>query len=155
MKAGVAGTGEQEREGHVLKQKRQAASTHPSTLVPLTLCHPYTCHPGEETCLPCLRKQAGTADWAAKVAVTLSGFPTQLREKQSLPSAALSAPLYIKNCFVRRHGIKVADCSAVSGDVVLKLGQRGLPLWQDVGSWCPHLPGLLAVAPWLPLPSWL
>ena len=89
-------SGEQEREGHVLKQKRQAASTHPSTLVPLTLCHPYTCHPGEETCLPCLRKQAWTADWAAKVAITLSGFPTQLREKQSLPSAALSAPLYIK-----------------------------------------------------------
>ena len=87
---------EQEREGHVSKQKRQAASTRPSMLVPLTLCYPCVCHPAKETCLPCLQEQARTAGWAAKVAVTLSGFPTQLSEKQSLPSAALSAPLYIK-----------------------------------------------------------
>ena len=39
---------EKDHEGHVL-EKRQAASARPSALVPLTLCHPYTCHPGKET----------------------------------------------------------------------------------------------------------
>ena len=44
----------------------------------------------------CLSEQPWTVGWEAKVAVTLSGFPTQLSEKQSFPSAALSAPLCIK-----------------------------------------------------------
>lgn len=34
--------------------------------------------------------------WSSKVAVTLSGFPTLLSKRQSLSSAALSAPLCIK-----------------------------------------------------------
>lgn len=41
-------------------------------------------------------EQARTVSWVAKVAVTLSGFPTQLSEKQILSSAALSAPLCIR-----------------------------------------------------------
>lgn len=60
-----------------------------------------------------------------------------------------------QNCFVCHQVIKVVDRSAVSGDVVLKLGQRGLSLQKDVGSWRPHMPVPVAVTSWLPLPSQL
>lgn len=57
-----------------------------------------------------------------------------------------------QDCFVCHQVIKVADHSAVSGVVALKLGQQGLSLRQDVDSWCPHTPLLFSKIPSLPLP---
>lgn len=87
---------EQDYQGHVSKQKRQVVSTSPSELAPLTVGHPHVCPHEKQTHLLCLQEQARTVSWVAKVAVTLSGFPTQLSEKQILSSAALSAPLCIR-----------------------------------------------------------
>lgn len=143
---------EKGHEGHVL-EKRQAASARPSALVPFTLCHPYTCHPGKETAFPCLQKRAWTVNWAAKVAVTFESIPTQLSEKQSLPSAALPAPLYIKTALYvttllkSRFGCCVRRCCAETGSArAASLARRGLPGVPTCQSWWQWLLGCLSLA---------
>lgn len=97
IKAGASKDDEEQvYRGHKSQQKGQAVTTSPSRLVPLPVSHPCVCPPGKQTSLTCLQEQARTVGRAAKVAITLNGFPTQLGEKQRLPSAALSAPLCIK-----------------------------------------------------------
>lgn len=97
IKAGASRDDEgQEYWGHKSQQKGQAVTTNLSRLVPLPVSHPCVCPPGKQTSLTCLQEQARTVGRAAKVAVTLNGFPTPLGEEQSLPSAALSAPLCVQ-----------------------------------------------------------
>lgn len=122
-----------------------------SPLVPLSHClSPLlsACFPGKQTRLPCLQEeQVGTAGLAAKVAVTLSGFPhaAQQEAKPSL-GCSVSSTLH-QTFFVCHQVIKVADRSAVSGDVVLKVGQLGLSLLARRGLLCPHRPARVAVTP--------
>lgn len=75
---------------------RDTCQTRRGRLYPPVPLPPRVCPPGKTNQPARLQEQARTVSWAAKVAVTLSGFPTQLGERQSLLSAALSAPLCIK-----------------------------------------------------------
>lgn len=143
---------EQEHEGYISKQKRQAISTCPAKLVLLTPCHPCVSHPGRETCFLFVRA-ALDCRLGGEGCSHLEWIPHAAQREAELSLCCSVSSTLHQNCFVCHQIIKVADCSAVSGDVVLKLGQWGLSLCQDVGSWCPHMPALVAVAPWQPLPS--
>lgn len=80
----------QSRKTGCISLSFQACSVHCSCVPPLRM-------PSWKTGQPSLFTSANSdCRWAGKVAVTLSGFPTQLSKRQSLSSAALSAPLCIK-----------------------------------------------------------
>lgn len=135
------------------KQKRLSISACPSKHISFTVavCHPYGCPPGE---------QAKTLYSQHKLRLSLGcegcshleWIPhAAQQEAEPFLCSSVSSTLH-QDCFVCHQVIKVADCSAVSGVVVLKLGQQELSLRQDTGSWCPYTPALAAKIPSLPLP---
>lgn len=81
----------------VLKQNRLYYPILPNMFPSLWLCVPFLLMPSWKTGQPSLfTSENSDCLWDEKVAITLSGFPTQLSKRQTLSSTALSAPLCIK-----------------------------------------------------------
>lgn len=107
------------------KQKRQSISDCPSKHIPFTAAvyQPYECPPGKQAkplysqcklrlLLDC--EGCSHLEWIPHAAQ---------QEAEPLLCCSVSSTLH-QDCFVCHQVIKVAECSAVSGVVVLKLGQQ-------------------------------
>lgn len=135
------------------KQKRQSISACPSKHIPfeVAVCHPYRCPPGKQG-KPFYSQRKLRLSLAFEGCSHLEWIPhAAQQEAEPFLCCSVSSTLH-QDCFVCHQVIKVADCSAVSGVVVLKLGQQELSLRQGTGSWCPHTQALVAKIPSLPLP---
>lgn len=117
----------------------------------MPVCHPYRCPPGKPA-KPFHSQHKLRLSLGCEGCSHLEWIPHAARqEAEPFLCCSVSSTLH-QDCFVCHQVIIVADCSAVSGDVVLKLGQQELSLRQDTGSWSPHTPALVAKILSLPLP---